>query len=72
MDKRIFMNFDSLIYSHVRARLPHSSVCAPGVPGHPREQREADRRAEEDVGTERRFLDKRVREEGMKCRVKQL
>ena len=43
---------------------PHSSKRVAGVPGHPREQREADRRAEEDVGSERRLFEERVGEEG--------
>ncbi len=46
--------------------LSHSSKCAAGIPGHLREQRKADCRAEEDVGSEHRLLEKRVGEEGMR------
>lgn len=46
--------------------LSNSSKCAAGIPGHLREQREADCGAEEDVGSERRLPEKRVGEEGMR------
>lgn len=52
--------------------LSHSSKCAAGIPGHLREQREADRWAEEDVGSERRLPEKRVGEEGMRKKLKGL
>lgn len=46
--------------------LTRSSKRAARIPGHLREQREADCRAEEDVGSERRLFKKRVGEEGMR------
>lgn len=46
----------------------HSSKCTAGIPGHLQKQREADRWAEEVVGSECRLPEKRVREKGMrKC-----
>lgn len=58
---------------HLRARpdffvrvFSHSSMCAPGIPGHLWKQRPADRWAKENVGTERRLCEKRVWDEGKK------
>lgn len=45
--------------------LSHSSKCAAGIPGHLREQREADRWTKENVGQEYRLPEKRVGEKGI-------